>query len=69
LEEAPLDSDAAYCEHATHCARLLSKKLTPARRTQLEREDRDWLVLADQQRTWRAVQADERAQLLRASAN
>jgi hypothetical protein len=69
LEEAPLDSDATYCEHATHCARLLGKKLSPARRAQLEREERDWLVLADQQRTWRAVQAEERAKSQRASAN
>jgi hypothetical protein len=64
-----LDLDALYREHAAHCARLLSQALSPARRTQLAREAQDWLVLADQQRTWRAVQADERTRQQRMIVN
>jgi hypothetical protein len=51
--------------------RMLSKNknLSPARRAQLEREQQDWLVLADQRRTWRGVQAEEQATPLRAVVN
>ena len=65
----PLDLDALYREHAAHCARLLSQTLSPARRTHLAREAQDWLVLADQQRTWRAIEADEHARRPRVIAN
>jgi hypothetical protein len=55
--------DAIYREHAAHCARLTGKTLSPTRRSQLERERQDWLVLADQQRTWRAMASEERARV------
>lgn len=56
-----MDLDSAMCrEQAAYCTQLLSKKLDPRRRAQLERERQDWLVLADEQETWRAVQADAR---------
>jgi hypothetical protein len=63
-----MDLDNTMCrEQAAYCAQLLSKKLDPKRRAQLERERQDWLVLADEQETWRAVQADEKsARLFRA---
>jgi len=54
-----MDLDSAMCrEQAAYCTQLLSKKLDPRRRAQLERERQDWLVLAHEQETWRAVQAD-----------
>jgi len=57
-----MDLDSAMCrEQAAYCTQLLSKKLDPRRRAQLERERQDWLVLALEQETWRAVQADARA--------
>lgn len=57
-----MDLDSTMCrEQAAYCSQLLSKKLDPKRRAQLERERQDWLVLADEQETWRAVQADEKA--------
>ena len=55
-----MDADAMYREQAAYCSQLLSKDLNPRRRAQLERERQDWLVLADEQVTWRAVQADAR---------
>jgi hypothetical protein len=63
-----MDLDSTMCrEQAAYCAQLLSKNLDPKRRAQLERERQDWLVLADEQETWRAVVADEKAaQLFRA---
>jgi hypothetical protein len=63
-----MDLDSTMCrEQAAYCAQLLSKNLDPKRRAQLERERQDWLVLADEQETWRAVVADEKAAgLLRA---
>lgn len=61
-----MDLDAMDREQAAYCTQLLSKNLSPKRRAQLERERQDWLVLADEQATWRAVQADERARPLRA---
>jgi hypothetical protein len=61
LGRVVLDLDAFYREHAAHCARLMSKKLSPTRRFQLKREQQDWLVLADQQRTWRASESEQRA--------
>lgn len=59
-----MDIDAMYREQAAYCTQLLSKDLSPRRRAQLERERQDWLVLADEQATWRAVQADARARPL-----
>jgi hypothetical protein len=59
-----MDMDAMYREQAAYCTQLLSKDLSPRRRAQLERERQDWLVLADEQATWRAVQADARARPL-----
>lgn len=57
-----MDVDSTMCrEQAAYCTQLLSKKLDPRRRAQLERERQDWLVLADEQETWRAVQADARS--------
>lgn len=61
-----MELDAMYREQAAYCAQLLSKDLNPMRRAQLERERQDWLVLADEQATWRAVRADERARPARA---
>lgn len=63
-----MDLDSTMCrEQAAYCSQLLSKKLDPKRRAQLERERQDWLVLADEQETWRSVQADEKsARLFRA---
>jgi hypothetical protein len=56
-----MDMDSAVCrEQAAYCAQLLSKKLEPRRRAQLEREREDWLLLAHEQETWRAVQAEAR---------
>ena len=55
-----MDLDSAMCrEQAAYCTQLLSKKLDPKRRAQLERELQDWLVLAHEQDTWRAVRAAE----------
>ena len=57
-----MDLDSTMCrEQAAYCTHLLSKNLDPKRRAQLERERQDWLVLADEQETWRAVQADAKA--------
>jgi hypothetical protein len=53
-----LDS-AMYREQAAYCAQLLSKKLDPRRRAQLEKERQDWLVLAHEQETWRSVRDAE----------
>ena len=53
--------DSSMCrEQAAYCAQLLSKNLDPRRRAQLEKEREDWLLLAHEQETWRAVQANER---------
>jgi hypothetical protein len=61
-----MDLDSTMCrEQAAYCTHLLSKNLDPKRRAQLERERQDWLVLADEQETWRAVQADAKARPLR----
>jgi hypothetical protein len=53
------DSDM-FRQQAAYCAQLLSKKLEPRRRAQLEKEREDWLLLAHEQETWLAVQAEER---------
>ncbi len=61
-----MELDSAMCrEQAAYCTQLLSKKLDPRRRAQLEKERQDWLLLADEQETWKAVQAEarERARL------
>ncbi len=56
-----MELDSAMCrEQAAYCTQLLSKKLDPRRRAQLEKERQDWLVLAHEQETWKAVQAEER---------
>jgi hypothetical protein len=57
-----MELDSAMCrEQAAYCAQLLSKKLDPRRRAQLEKEREDWLLLADEQETWKAVQAEARS--------
>ena len=57
-----MELDSAMCrEQAAYCAQLLSKKLEPRRRAQLEKERQDWLLLADEQETWKAVQAEARS--------
>ena len=56
-----MELDSTACrEQAAYCAQLLSKKLDPRRRAQLEKEREDWLLLAHEQETWLAVQAEER---------
>ena len=56
-----MELDSAMChEQAAYCAQLLSKKLDPRRRAQLEKERQDWLLLAHEQETWKAVLAEER---------
>ena len=54
-----LDS-SMFREQAAYCAQLLSRRLDPRRRAQLEKERQDWLVLAHEQETWQAVQAEAR---------
>lgn len=57
-----MEMDSAICrEQAAYCAQLLSKKLEPRRRAQLEKEREDWLLLADEQETWRAMQRETAA--------
>jgi hypothetical protein len=59
-----MEFDGAMCrEQAAYCTQLLSKRLDPRRRAQLEKERQDWLLLAHEQETWRAVQAAERSRL------
>jgi len=52
-------------EQAAYCAQLLSKKLDPKRRMQIERERQDWLLLAHEQDTWSTMAQDEQAQMVR----
>jgi hypothetical protein len=52
-----------FREQAAYCNQLLSKPLEPRRRAQLEKERQDWLLLAHEQETWRAVQAEQRSRL------
>ena len=54
-------NSATYREQAAYCAQLLSKKLDPKRRMQIERERQDWLLLAHEQETWSTLAQDERA--------
>jgi hypothetical protein len=56
-----MELDSAMCrEQAAYCTQLLSKTLDPRRRAQLEKERQDWLLLAHEQETWKAVQAEAR---------
>ncbi len=56
-----MELDGDMCrEQAAYCSQLLSKRLEPRRRAQLEKERQDWLLLAHEQETWRALQSEER---------
>jgi hypothetical protein len=48
-----------YGEQASYCAFLLRRPMDQTRRTLLERERDDWLMLADRQRSWAELEATE----------